>query len=43
MIDDCTDFMKIGQPKLSERAKRRLVVTPTSLRSTATFNVDDYG
>jgi hypothetical protein len=35
--------MKIGQPKLSERVKRRLVVTPTKSDVYTISKVDDYG
>jgi hypothetical protein len=38
-----TDFMKIGQPKVLERVKRRLVVTPTSLQLKIVLIGEDYG
>jgi hypothetical protein len=38
-------FVKIGQPKLSERKNQRngLFVLPTSLHPEATLKVNDYG
>ena len=46
MIDDFrlnyTNFTKIGQPKLSERVKRRLVVTPSPYWETYS-RIEDYG
>jgi hypothetical protein len=35
--------MRVGQPKLFERVKRSLVVTPTYLQCQVNLGAEDYG